>query len=382
MIPYFFDKFQKQTLLEVNKILKKSYVTKGNASKKFENKFLHFLGYRNDKKYRCLAVSSCTSGLYLILKLLKLKRTDEVIVPSLSFVADANVVKSCGAKVVFADIKSKNNLNISFQDIKKKINKNTKVVIVMHYGGVPCDIEEITKFCKKKSIFLIEDACHALFTDHSNKKLGTFGDASVFSFYGNKNLSTAEGGMIFSKKSIINKLNILSSHGILNDNLKRNKKKQIYYGIKEHSLNFRIDDIRATIGTSELDFIKKKNLQRYILVKNYLKLLEESKLKKYIQIPFENEIRKFNSHHIFPILLPKNITNKYVFKKMIERDIYLSLHYPPIHLMKYYSKKIVLKNIESIHKNLISLPIYPLLSFKNQKIIINNLKEIIMDNKK
>ena len=104
---------------------------------------------------------------------------------------------------------------------------------------------------------MIEDACHALFTEYDNKKLGTFGDASVFSFYGNKNMSTAEGGMIFSNSKIIKNIEILSSHGITLNNKTRLKKK-IYYDVIKNSLNFRIDDIRSTIGLSELNFLKKK----------------------------------------------------------------------------------------------------------------------------
>ena len=128
----------------------------------------------------------------------------------------------------------------------------------MHYGGIPCQIKEIVEICKKKKIFLIEDACHALFTEYDNKKLGTFGDASVFSFYGNKNMSTAEGGMIFSNSKIIKNIEILSSHGITLNNKTRLKKKKIYYDVIKNSLNFRIDDIRSTIGLSELNFLKKK----------------------------------------------------------------------------------------------------------------------------
>ena len=382
MIPYFYDKFNKKTLNDVNNVIKNSYVTKGKVTEKFEKSFLNHLGYKNNNRYDCLGVSSCTSGLYLLLKNLKLKTNDEVIVPSLSFVADANVVVANGAKVFFADINSDSDLNISLRDIEKKINKKTKAIIVMHYGGIPCQIKEIVEICKKKKIFLIEDACHALFTEYDNKKLGTFGDASVFSFYGNKNMSTAEGGMIFSNSKIIKNIEILSSHGITLNNKTRLKKKKIYYDVIKNSLNFRIDDIRSTIGLSELNFLKKKNLLRYKVVTRYLKLIKENDLEKSIKIPFKTKIKKYNSHHIFPILLPKGMDNSFIFRQMLKNNIQLSMHYPPIHLMTFYRNKFKLDLVESLHKRLISLPLYPNLSFKSQSKIIKTLKKILSNYKK
>ena len=130
MIPYFYDKFNKKTLNDVNNVIKNSYVTKGKVTEKFEKSFLNHLGYKNNNRYDCLGVSSCTSGLYLLLKNLKLKTNDEVIVPSLSFVADANVVVANGAKVVFADINSDTDLNISLRDIEKKLIKKQKLSLL------------------------------------------------------------------------------------------------------------------------------------------------------------------------------------------------------------------------------------------------------------
>ena len=180
----------------------------------------------------------------------------------------------------------------------------------MHYGGFPCDIQKIKKICSEKKIFLIEDSCHALFSEFKNKKLGTFGDVGVFSFYGNKNMSTGEGGMILSKKKIISTIRKMSSHGIDLTSTKRIKFKKLYYNIKSPGLNYRIDDIRSAIGYNELNYLNKKNHKRYLLYKNYLNLIKNSTLSDKVIIPFSEKASKNFSYHLFPLIL-KKIIKKY-----------------------------------------------------------------------
>ena len=379
-IPYFDDNLNKNTIKTACKILKTGMLSKGKIALKFEKEFLKKLSIKSNN-YDALSVSSCTAALHLILKYLNLKKNDEVIVPSLSFVADANTVIDCGAKVIFSDIKSSDDLTSCPKDIKKKINSRTKAVMVMHYGGFPSDILEIRKICKNKKIVLIEDACHALFSTFRNKKLGTFGDFSVFSFYGNKNLSTGEGGMIIGNKKAIQMIKKLSSHGINYNSSLRLRKKTFEYNVDYPGLNYRFDDLRASIGLSELRYLNKKNLKRFELYKNYINLIKKFNLNQFIKIPFKKKVSKNLSFHLFSVILKKS-NNKKIFKKMYTEGIMLNKHYPLIHKFSFYKKNFFFKLpvAESVADKILSLPIYPNLDFKKQYRIINMLYKILNEN--
>ena len=379
-IPYFDDNLNKNTIKTACKTLKTGMLSKGKIALKFEKEFLKKLSIKSNN-YDALSVSSCTAALHLILKYLNLKKNDEVIVPSLSFVADANTVIDCGAKVIFSDIKSSDDLTSCPKDIKKKINSRTKAVIVMHYGGFPSDILEIRKICKNKKIVLIEDACHALFSSFRNKKLGTFGDFSVFSFYGNKNLSTGEGGMIIGNKKAIQIIKKLSSHGINYNSSLRLKKKTFEYNVDYPGLNYRFDDLRASIGLSELRYLNKKNLKRFELYKNYINLIKKFNLNQFIKIPFKKKISKNLSFHLFSVILKKS-NNKKIFTKMYTEGIMLNKHYPLIHKFSFYKKNFFFKLpvAESVADKILSLPIYPNLDFKKQYRIIKVLYKILNEN--
>jgi dTDP-4-amino-4,6-dideoxygalactose transaminase len=377
LIPYFDDNLNKNTIKATNKTLKSGRLSKGSIALKFEKEFLKKLSIKSNK-YDALSVSSCTAALHLVFKYLNLKKNDEIIIPSLSFVADANTVVHCGAKVIFSDIKSADDLTSCPKDIKKKINVKTKAVVVMHYGGFPSDILQIRKICKQKKIVLIEDACHALFSSYGKKKLGTFGDFSVFSFYGNKNLSTGEGGMIISAKKNIEYIKKLSSHGIDFQSTSRLKKKTIGYNVHFPGLNYRFDDLRATIGLNELKYLRDKNLKRFELYNNYLRLFKKFKLDRFVHIPFRKKVSKNLSFHLFPIVLKKS-NNQKIFEKMLTKGVMLSMHYPLIHKFAYYKKinKTKLPQSEKISNNILSLPIFPNLKFKDQNIIVSNLFELL-----
>jgi dTDP-4-amino-4,6-dideoxygalactose transaminase len=377
LIPFFDDKIDKLSINFANKVLKSSHLTRGKFSEKFEKAFLKKLLPKN-AKIQGLALSSCTAALHLAIKSMNLKKNDEVIVPSLSFAADANVVNEVGAKVVFADVKSLDDLTICPNDIKKKITKKTKALIVMHYGGYPCDISIIKNICKKHKIFLIEDSCHALFSKYKKKKLGTYGDIGVFSFYGNKNMTTGEGGMLVGRKETIKKIKQMSSHGINFNSLERIKKKNFFYNITSPGLNYRIDDIRSAIGFNELKKLNKKNIKRYKLYKNYITLIKKYNLEKYIKIPFSKKIHKNLSFHIFPVILKKH-NNLECYRYLLKKGVATSMHYPPIHKFDYYQKKNkqVLNITEKLEDRLISLPIYPNLSSKKQLRIIIVLRDFL-----
>ena len=190
-IPLFdlnFDEAEENAVLET---LRSKWISTGPKTAEFENTFAAMLGAGHS-----IALSNCTVSLHLALKLVGLKAGDEVICPSLTFVATVNAIRYLDAIPVFADIKSNNDLTIDPDDIERKITPRTKAIIIMHYGGFACDMDRILQIAEKHSIKVVEDACHGPLSEYNGKKLGTFGDVGCFSFFSNKNISTGEGGML------------------------------------------------------------------------------------------------------------------------------------------------------------------------------------------
>ena len=185
--------FDQREVDAVSSVVAGGWLSMGEKVTKFENQFGQFLG----GEIFCSAVSNCTAALHMGLLALEVGRDDEVIIPSLTFVADVNVVNLVGATPVLADCTSLNDWNMSVETIEKLLTPRTKAIIVVHYAGFPCrDIVEIAQLCRERGIGLIEDVAHAPGATVNGKACGTFGDVGCFSFFSNKNLSIGEGGMV------------------------------------------------------------------------------------------------------------------------------------------------------------------------------------------
>jgi len=194
-IPLFDLNYDENETNAVLKVLSSKWLTTGQKTQEFEDKFSQYLG----KDVFSVAVSSCTAALHMALLANNIKVGDEVIISSLTFVACLNVVQLVGATPVCADSKSFHDWNVSPEDIKKKITPKTKAIIIVHYAGYPCDMDEICKIAESNKLVLIEDVAHAVGAEYKGKKCGTLGHIGCFSFFSNKNLSTGEGGMIVTK---------------------------------------------------------------------------------------------------------------------------------------------------------------------------------------
>ena len=344
-------------------VVKSGNLSSGKITRKFENLFLKKLRTKSKKS---IAVSNCTSALYTVLNSLNIKEGDEVICPSLSFVADASTIKMLKAKPVFCDIVSEDNLNQDISDLEKKITNKTKAIIIMYYAGYPCNLDYLSQLRKKYKIPIIEDACHALFSYEKKRYLGTIFDYGVFSFYANKNMTTGEGGMIICNKKKFDFLKSFREHSIVDRNYNK-----LNYKVNELGFNFRLDEIRSCIGIQQLDNILINNQIRKKIALYYLK-----NLKKYlpsIKIPFENMIGKKYSYHLFPILLPRKTSRQKFVRYLKKNGIFVSMHYPPIHKFNFYLSKTPLNKTNDVSKRLISLPIYPKLKKKE----INKIIEVI-----
>jgi dTDP-4-amino-4,6-dideoxygalactose transaminase len=210
--------------------------------------------------------------------------------------------------------------------------------------------------------------------------MGTYGDLGLFSLYGNKNITTGEGGIIIGKKKLIDKIKILRNHAIDKSVLERNSSKTPTYQINDLGYNYRIDDIRSSLGIEQLKKIDNINFLRRKVASNYKKLI--SKNIPSIKIPFKEFIGKRYSYHLFPILLPLNIDRAKLIKFLNNHGIQTSIHYRPIHNLKFYEKpNFKLKNLDKISNHILSLPIHPKLIPVDQKYIIDNIKYFINKNK-
>ncbi len=370
---YYDDKEQEA----VNKVLESRWLSMGQEVNKFENNFSKFLGEESS----CFAVSSCTAALHTSLMALGIRKDDEVIMPSLTFVADANVIEMVGAKPVLADSRSLDDWNVSFESVKEKITDRTKAVIVVHYAGYPCkDIRLIHELCKKEGIALIEDAAHAPGASIEGRMCGTWGDLSAFSFFSNKNLSIGEGGMISTiDDNLKNRIQHLRSHGMTTLTLDKHKGRELSYDVIIPGLNYRMDEIRAALGVVQLNKLADGNKKRFKATEKYRRELRDSS----ILIPFEDIPKtSVSSYHILPVLLPDGHDRAYVINYLKERGIQSSIHYPPFWNFKAYKGRFSASDYpisSKICTNQLSLPLFPSISVEQIELVTATLLEAIDD---
>jgi len=363
--------FDEEESRAVDEVIRSKWLTMGAVTQRFEMAFSEFTGIEH-----CIAVSNCTAGLHLAMCALGIGPGDEVIVPSLSFVATSNAVCYVGAKPVFADIVSEKDLTISPASIQSKITPLTKAIIVMHYGGYPCDMPAILEIARAHNLYIIEDAAHALGTSLDDKHMGGWGDIGCFSFFPNKNMTTAEGGMVTTNNAeLADKIRLLRSHGMTSLTWDRHAGHAWSYDVVELGYNYRIDEIRAALGVAQLKKIARNNHKRRSLTHTYQELL----LKEIpeLLIPFLIH-RGESSCHIFPVVLPRGVDRLKVMEKMKQSGIQTSIHYPPIHLFSYYRQnghKQTLVNTETIGAYEITLPLFPGMNPADVGFIVNTLKE-------
>ena len=304
-------------------VVEGGWLTMGERIVAFESAFSGMLG----DEAQCVAVSSGTAALHMALLALDVEPDDEVIIPAVTFIADANVVRMIGGKPVLADCASVTDWNVSAETIEKCMTPRTKAVIVVHYAGFPCDMPAITAFCQARGIRLIEDVAHAPGASVAGKCCGTWGDIGCFSFFSNKNLSIGEGGMVSTRDDVLHqRLRYLRSHGMTTLTLDRHKGRAITYDVAEPGLNYRMDEIRAAIGLVQLDKLPAGNVRRGELTARYRANLAGSA----VSIPFADlPDHALSSYHILPVLLPADCDRVAVIGALKEQGIQSSIHYPP-----------------------------------------------------
>lgn len=364
-----FDQAEEDAVVET---VRSKWISTGPKNAEFERKFAEMTGVKH-----AVSLSNCTVALHMSLLLNDIKPGDEVICPSLTFVATVNAIRYVNATPVFADIRSMNDLTIDPDDIERKITPRTKAIMLMHYGGFACDMNRIIQIAEKNNLKVIEDACHGPMSEYEGKKLGTIGQVGCFSFFSNKNISTGEGGMIITNDdSLYEKAKLLRSHGMTSLSYDRAKGHSTEYDVIELGYNYRMDDIRASIGLVQLD-----KLPHDLEIRAELRALYEKKLEgaEGIIVPFKGH-KYFSSNYIFPIVLKDSTVDKRnrIREHLAAAGIQTSVHYPAVHRFSIYRDFTrPLPLTEYVADNLITLPMFSRLTHEQIEYICDSLREAI-----
>ncbi len=373
-MPLFDLSLDKKELDAINDVICSGWLTMGELTRSFECAFAEFTGARY-----AFAVASGTAALHLAMLALDIGNGDEVICPSLTFVAGANAILYSGAQPVFTDIMSDGDFNISPKAIEGQLTERTKGIEVVHYAGYPCDMEQITKIAQKYNVAVIEDCAHAPGAAYNGQACGTIGDIGCFSFFSNKNMTTAEGGMITTNnENLARRIKLLRSHGMTTMTLDRHRGHTYSYDVVEAGYNYRIDEIRSALGLIQLQKLPQNNDKRRQLTTYYRNALQDV---PNISLPFSEHCQR-SSYHIFPILLNEEINRKQFMERMQVYGIQTSIHYPPIHLFSYYREKFgyqpgMLPFTETVADREVTLPLYPHLSFEDIDYIVESIQTIV-----
>ena len=367
-----FGEGESQAVLDV---LNKRWLTMGSVTQEFESQFAEMAGVKH-----ALAVSNGTAALHLACLVLGIGPGDEVILPSLTFVATANAVLYTGAEVRFADIIGPLELNISPESMLKQITPRTKALIVMHYGGYPCRMREIMEIADRNNLAVIEDAAHAPGARLEGRALGTWGDVGCFSFFSNKNLVTGEGGMLVTQRDdLAERARLLRSHGMTSLTWDRHKGHAHSYDVVDLGYNYRIDEMRSALGLVQLSKLDKNNKRRKAITQTYWGALRGSRL----GLPFRDLAAKsINSgaYHIFPVLLPEGVARKDFMDTLRLAGIQTSIHYPPIHQFSYHRQLVsgvTLPQTERVAEREVTLPLYSSMSESQVGLVLRAVKEAL-----
>ena len=341
----------------VQQVIRSGWLSMGEGTREFEREFAAFIGAKH-----AVAVTNATAALHLACLAAGVGPGDEVIVPSMTFVATANAVRYTGAIPVFADIESLEWLNISPASIESRITERTRAILVVHYAGYPCNMTSIMETARRYDLVVLEDSAHAIGSTLNGRMLGTWGAIGCYSFFSNKNMTTGEGGMLVTNDDkLAEKLRLLRSHGMTSLSWDRHQGHAYSYDVIDLGYNYRIDEMRSALGRVQLQKIPAGNQRRSELTILYREFLAE--MAPQMRLPFE-EPRGTSCHHILPALLPESMDRICFMEALKQRGIQTSIHYPPVHHFQIYhndwqKRGDALPFTEQAGSHEVTLPLYP-----------------------
>ncbi|MGZ4315565.1 MAG: DegT/DnrJ/EryC1/StrS family aminotransferase [Gaiellaceae bacterium] len=337
----------------VDDVLRGGWLSMGPLTKQFETAFAERV------PRHAVAVTNGTAALHLAAAALGIGPGDEVICPTLTFVATAAAMAQAGATVRLADSRSLDDFSIDPSEIDRLVTPRTKAVVAVHYGGAPADIGAIRAAAERHGLFVIEDAAHALGSELDGSPCGSLGDAGCFSFFPNKNITTGEGGMVvFREDEAAAKARLLRSHGMTALTWDRHRGHATGYDVVEFGFNYRLDEPRAALGIVQLSRLEEFNEVRARLASRYQADLAGSSF----TVPTQGA-RGTSAHHLVVVLAPSPDEREGARECLREQRIQTSVHYPPIHrFSRYRSEGESLPVAEEIADRVLTLPLHPRLS--------------------
>lgn len=371
-IPYGHQTIEEDDIEAVVKVLRSDYLTTGPAIEEFEQKVAEYVGV----KY-AVAVSNGTAALHIACLAAGIGEGDEVITTPITFAASANCVLYCGGTPVFADINPET-YNIDPADIERKITKKTKAIIPVHFTGQPCEMDQIYQIAKKHQLIVIEDGAHALGAEYQDKKIGSFSAMTTFSFHPVKPITTGEGGMVVTEdEKLYERLKLFRSHGITREeNLMTQNEGGWYYEQLELGYNYRMTDIQAALGGSQINKLDEFLARRQEIASYYDKAFEKN---VNLVIP-KQLVHTKSGWHLYVVQI-LNRARKDVFEALKNAGIGVNVHYIPVYHHPYYQRhgyqEVHCPNAENLYQHMISLPIYPRMTKEQQDFVIETiLKEV------
>ena len=378
LLPYGFQSISKEDIAAVVKVLKSDWLTTGPNVDEFEKRLASYVG----AKY-AVAVCNATAALHLAVAALNPKPGSEGITSAITFLASSNTFLYNNMKPVFADIDEKT-YNIDPEEVKKKITANTRVIIPVHFGGQPVDMDVLSSIVKNKKVDIIEDAAHAIGSKYKNgKKVGSCyaSRMTIFSFHPVKTMTTGEGGAITTNdETLYKKLKLLRSHGMTKDpDLLSQNPGPWYYEMQTLGYNLRITDFQAALGISQLKRIGTFIKRRREIIKMYNSAFKNI---SWITTPFE-EKGVLSAFHLYVLKINFNFLKKtrvQVMNELLKKGIGTQVHYIPVPIQPYYKKHFGFRKgdfpkAEKYYEDCLSIPLYPALKNSDvQKIITSVLK--------
>lgn len=381
-LPFALPEIGEEEISEVVSALRSGWVTTGPKTKQFEADFTAFLG---DSSLESIAVNSATSGLHLALEAVGVGAGDEVIVPTYTFTATAEIVRYLGATPIMVDVDAVT-FNMTADDFAAAITEKTKAVVPVHFAGLACDMDPIIAVARKHNIKIVEDAAHALPTRYKGQLIGTLDtDVTVFSFYANKTMTTGEGGMVVTRHpELAKRCKIMRLHGISRDAFDRyvSTKPAWFYEVIAPGFKYNMPDISAAIGIHQLKRLSNFQQKREQMARRYHNAFADLPL----ILPATAPMGGSHAWHLYPVRLNADlkINRAQFIEGMSDLGIGCSVHFIPLHLHPYWRDTYHLTQemfpiAQRAYEQEVSIPLYTKMTEADQLRVIEAVRQVLAD---
>jgi len=375
-IPFHRAELGDEEIRAVTDVIRSGWLTMGTKTFEFERQFAAYVG----ASY-AVAVNSCTAALHLALEAVGVSHGDEVLVPTTTFTATAEVITYFGARPVLVDVDA-TTLNLHVGDAERKVTPRTRAIIPVHFAGTPCEMDEILRFASHRNMHVIEDAAHALPSTYKGKRVGTIGELTAFSFYATKTLTTGEGGMVTTEnEKYAKRLQVMRLHGIARDAWKRyTSEGSWFYEVQEAGYKYNLTDLQAALGLVQLAKCDEMTLARERVAKSYNEAFQTFESLETPSAPRD----RTTSWHLYVLRLNLDrlrIDRDRFIQELSARGVGTSVHFIPLHLHPLYQRQYGYQSgdfpiAEREYQRSLSLPIYPGMRSEEIEQVVSAVTEV------